>query len=91
MTPRLLHSKPMKTLACLLLVALLTGCASVPKNMALLVKELAKDPATAYVRIPTPYGVLVFIRTNPGTNTVVHQIDADGGVRVGYKAASIVP
>lgn len=74
----------MKTfLSLVLLLSLTVSCASPSKNIAALVKELAKDPATAYVRIPMPHGTLVFIRTNPGTNTVPHAINPEGLVTIG--------
>lgn len=64
-------------------LGLLCGCVSPTKSITALVKGLAGDPATVYVRVPTPYGTILFIRTNPGTNTIAQTIDPEGKVSVG--------
>ena len=42
---------------------ILTGCSISPS--ADVIRELAKDPATASVTVMTPYGSLRWVRTNP--------------------------
>ena len=73
----------MKTFLSLALLLLMTGCASPLKDASALVKELAKDQATAYVRVPTPYGTILFIRANPSTNSSSYSIDPEGKVVIG--------
>lgn len=67
-----------KTLTLLALVAVAaTGCVN-----SSLVRALAKDPATAHMRITTIYGTIEVSRTNPGTNSAPHKVSADGGIEV---------
>src|SRR3990167_9060108 len=49
-------------------LVLLGGCVSFNADM---VRELAKDPATAAVTIQTPYGYLRWVRSNPTAGTSV--------------------
>jgi len=58
----------MRSLIGLLLLYLLGGCVSFNADM---VRELAKDPATAAVTIQTPYGYLRWVRSNPTAGTSV--------------------
>jgi len=81
----------MKKLLGTLVMVQLTGCVSVNKEMAALVRELKGDPATAYIRIVTTAGVFEFVRANPGTNTMPHSIDPNGTVRIGRAAAAASP
>ena len=54
-----------------------TGCVN-----SSLIRALAKDPATAHMRITTIYGTVEISRTNPGTNTAPHAIKADGAIEI---------
>lgn len=55
-----------------------TGCVN-----SSLIRALAKDPASAHMRITTIYGTVEVSRTNPGTNTAPHKVSADGAISVG--------
>lgn len=65
------------------LASVLLGC-STPGRMAKLATALAKDPATVNVTISSVYGTMKFVRTNPGTNSVV-KVLPDGTVTVERK------
>lgn len=74
----------MKTIYYMLVaLPLLIGCSSPTKNLAAVVKELAKDPATVNIRITSIYGTVTFTRTAPSTNSMSHSINPDGTVTVG--------
>lgn len=66
----------------LLLVGLMFVSGCMTRNMAKLVKELAKDPASVHLRITSIYGVAELTRTNPGTNSPPHKLLPDGTVEV---------
>lgn len=54
-----------------------TGCVN-----SSLIRALAKDPATAHMRITTIYGTVEISRTNPGSNSPPHSVNADGTIKV---------
>ena len=69
-------------LALTMLVAaifILTGCSISPS--ADVIRELAKDPATASVTVMTPYGSLRWVRTNPPPGQSV-TVDPNGVITV---------
>src|SRR5688572_23152096 len=49
-----------------------------------LVRQLARDPATAYISVMHPYGQIKVIRTNPGTNVTV-TVSPDGQINLDSK------
>jgi len=63
---------------CALLALAASGCVN-----SSLIRALAKDPATAHMRITTIYGTVEISRTSPTTNTAAHKVSADGGISVG--------
>lgn len=62
---------------------ILCGCRAV--DPAALVKALANDPATATLTFPTPYGLVKYNRSNPGTNSSV-TIHPDGSITIDTKS-----
>jgi hypothetical protein len=68
-------------LTLILLLTLQQGCTTAALRG--LTRELAKDPATVSLRITTVYGTVTFARANPGTNSLPHNVNADGTITVG--------
>ena len=68
----------MKKLIFILIMIPLAGCTSTPR----IIRELAKDPATAHFRVTTIYGTIEVTRVNATTNSMPHEIKADGTVSV---------
>ena len=66
-----------------LLLPIFNGCVSTSK----LTRELAKDPASAYISVQTIYGNIKIVRTNPSTNTSV-SITGEGDIQVDRRTAA---
>lgn len=79
-----MRNKIKKLIVLITSLALTGGCISSSK----LVNALKDDPATAHVRVTTVYGTIDVIRTNPNTNTLPHQITADGVIMVDKKESN---
>lgn len=59
----------MKLLLLLLLVFPLVGCSTT--NIAKLVRELAKDPATVAISVQSVYGTMYFMRTGATNQQII--------------------
>lgn len=71
----------MKTLLLsLLALPLLSGCAAFGVHKV--IRELAQDPATLRLRVPTPYGLVELDRTNPQPGLAPHDL-TNSGIHVG--------
>lgn len=70
--------KTIYSILCGLALVTTTGCANLPK----VVRELAKDPATAHISIRSIYATIEIDRTAPRTNTMPHVVK-DGSISVG--------
>ena len=61
-----------------------TGCMTGQMNKV--VTALGKDPATVSIRVTSIYGTITFVRTNPQTNSLPHNVSPDGAVTVSVPA-----
>lgn len=75
----------MKTkLLLLVLPLLLTSCVSGGAIKGIMA-QMAKDPASAHIKISSVYAVVEISRANPQTNTLSHTIAPDGTITVTRK------
>jgi hypothetical protein len=71
----------MKSLILLTLVAATcSGCLT--SKLDKTISALAKDNASAHVRVTSIYGVIEYTRSNPGANTLPHTLGPDGDIKV---------
>lgn len=67
----------MKITFAAIILALASGC----MGTSGLVRQLARDPASAYISVDTLYGKVKLVRANPGTNVTV-TVSPEGAVSV---------
>lgn len=72
--------KLLPIIAVLAILAICTGCQF--PNLNKVIPALAKDPASAHIRVTTIYGTIEYTRTNPLTNSLSHSIAPDGTITV---------